>query len=100
MDELIRLACDLLDVDTEDVLSSKVYDDQVVFVVRQGYKFFIPRDDLAIPEPVEVIATTEARAYAKMHGVDLSTIQGSGRGGRILVRDVREAINGSTGKTL
>ena len=99
MHELVSIACDLLEIDPSEVLSSRVYDDRVMFVVRAGHKLIVPRDELTPPEPVvvkvpEVNATTEARAYARMHGVDLSTVQGTGRGGRILVRDVRKAING------
>jgi pyruvate/2-oxoglutarate dehydrogenase complex dihydrolipoamide acyltransferase (E2) component len=39
----------------------------------------------------QVEATTAARRKAEELGVDLSRIQGSGAGGRVLVRDVREA---------
>jgi pyruvate/2-oxoglutarate dehydrogenase complex dihydrolipoamide acyltransferase (E2) component len=104
MDALVALACDLLDIDQDDVIKGRLTADSVVVIVRQGHKYVVPRSELVIPEPeipeptipepVEIIATTEARAYAKMHGVDLSTVKGTGRGGRILVRDVKEAING------
>ena len=94
MDQLAEIACDLLGIDSADVIKLRLTDDDVVLVVRQGQQHYIPRAELVIPEPAEVIATTEAQAVAKQHGVDLSTVQGTGHGGRILVRDVKEATNG------
>lgn len=95
MRDYVEIACDLMDLDEGDVLSSKVYEDHLAFVVRQGQKYIIPLDELQ-PEDVEpereIVATTEAMAYAKAHGVDLMTVEGTGSNGRILVRDVRKAV--------
>ena len=96
MRDYVEIACDLLDLDEGDVLSSKVYEDRLAFVVRQGHKYVIPLDELQ-PEDVEpereIEATTEAMAYAREHEVDLATVTGTGKDGRILVRDVRGALD-------
>jgi len=42
-------------------------------------------------EPARVEATTAARRKAQELGVDLSRIEGTGAGGRVLVRDVQKA---------
>ena len=94
MDQLAEIACDLLGIDSADVIKLCLTDDDVVLVVRQGQQYYIPRAELVIPEPAEVIATTEAQAVAHMLGIDITTVTGTGRGGRVLVRDVREATNG------
>lgn len=39
-----------------------------------------------------VEVTDGARALAEEHGVDLSTVQGSGAGGRVTKQDVRRAV--------
>ena len=57
-------------------------------------------DDLApqaggdVVEPAEPEATEAARNKARELGVDLSGLEGTGSGGRILVRDVVEAARG------
>src|SRR5215212_3047354 len=57
-------------------------------------------DDLApqaggdVEEPAEPEATEAARNKARELGVDLSGLEGTGSGGRILVRDVVEAARG------
>ena len=43
-------------------------------------------------EPVAIEATGTARALAEEHGVDLATIEGTGKEGRILKSDVEKAI--------
>ena len=53
-----------------------------------------PPDDEATEEPVEPEATEAARKKAKDLGVDLSSLDGTGSGGRILVRDVTKAAKG------
>jgi pyruvate dehydrogenase E2 component (dihydrolipoamide acetyltransferase) len=44
--------------------------------------------------PSEVQVTPVARRLAKDHSIDLSQVQGSGPGGRIVVEDVQRAIEG------
>lgn len=46
----------------------------------------------------EVDATDEARALAEAHGIDLSTVQGTGANGRILKKDVEAAIPSEEGE--
>lgn len=97
MDQLVRIACDMVGTDPARVVKSRVTDAAVILIVDNGIKgcpkYTVPRPlAVARPAPVEVLATTEALAYAKMHGVDMTTLQGTGRGRRILVRDVRKAI--------
>ncbi|HET6318449.1 MAG TPA: dihydrolipoamide acetyltransferase family protein [Chloroflexota bacterium] len=43
--------------------------------------------------PSRIVATPRARRAASAHGVDWHTVQGSGRGGRILERDVLQAAS-------
>jgi len=43
-------------------------------------------------EPLEVNATATAIELAEQHGIDLSTIEGSGAGGRITKKDVTNLI--------
>jgi pyruvate/2-oxoglutarate dehydrogenase complex dihydrolipoamide acyltransferase (E2) component len=50
--------------------------------------------ETAEQKATEVQATDAARRKAGELGVDLSKIEGSGAGGRILVRDVKEAASG------
>jgi large subunit ribosomal protein L21 len=52
-----------------------------------------PATEAAKPtEPVAIEATGTARALAEEHGVDLATIEGTGKEGRILKSDVEKAI--------
>jgi pyruvate/2-oxoglutarate dehydrogenase complex dihydrolipoamide acyltransferase (E2) component len=53
-----------------------------------------PSDDGAPEEPVEPEATEAARKKARDLGIDLSGVEGTGSGGRILVRDVTKAAKG------
>ena len=46
----------------------------------------------ALAEADEVEATDEARELAAEHGLDLATVAGSGKDGRVLVGDVRALI--------
>lgn len=46
----------------------------------------------AEPAPQEVRATPIAKRMAREHGIDLSALQGSGPGGRIVEQDVQAAI--------
>jgi pyruvate dehydrogenase E2 component (dihydrolipoamide acetyltransferase) len=43
--------------------------------------------------PGRVVATPRARRAASAHGIDWHTVRGSGRGGRILERDILEALS-------
>ncbi len=49
-------------------------------------------------EPSAVDATDTARSLAEGNGIDLSTLEGSGKGGRILKSDVAKAIKAREGK--
>ncbi len=49
-------------------------------------------------EPSAVDATDTARSLAEENGIDLSTLEGSGKGGRILKSDVAKAIKAREGK--
>ena len=55
---------------------------------------FAPSNDGATEESVEPEATEAARKKARDLGVDLSGVEGTGSGGRILVRDVTKAAKG------
>lgn len=48
--------------------------------------------------PVEIDATDTARSLAEEHGIDLATIAGTGKEGRILKSDVTKAIKAREGK--
>lgn len=54
---------------------------------------------LTAPPPQEVRATPIAKRMAREHGVDLSTLRGSGPGGRIVEQDVQAAIEARTVQT-
>ncbi len=45
----------------------------------------------SIAEPARVVATPRARRAARAHGVEWRSLRGSGRGGRVLERDVLQA---------
>lgn len=47
-------------------------------------------------EPVRVQVVPAARRLAQQNGIDLTTVQGSGTRGRILIEDVERAINAPT----
>jgi large subunit ribosomal protein L21 len=49
-------------------------------------------------EPSAVDATDTARSLAEENGIDLSTLEGSGKDGRILKSDVAKAIKAREGK--
>ena len=53
-----------------------------------------PPDEGATEEPDEPEATEAARKKARELGVDLSSLEGTGSGGRIVVRDVTKAAKG------
>lgn len=42
-------------------------------------------------EPIEIHASRAARRYAIENGIDLSEVEGTGRGGQITVKDVKAA---------
>ena len=105
-------ACRRLEVSAEQVLSWRVYPETAVeagyiaLVVDKGvagcpkYKIplaelEVPQIEVAEPEPdlKEPEATIAAVRLAEKHGVRLSAIDGSGKGGKITLRDVKEAIN-------
>lgn len=52
----------------------------------------------AAEAPVEVDATDTARSLAEENGIDLATIEGTGKEGRILKSDVAKAIKAREGK--
>lgn len=48
--------------------------------------------------PAKIEATDTARALAEEHGIDLATLEGTGKDGRILKSDVEKAIKQQEGK--
>lgn len=101
MDELVKRACQIVGADPKRVIKSRQTGEAVIVIVDNGIKgcpkYIVPLSDLEVLEPeskIEIIATAGAIAYAKTHGVDLTTVKGTGRGGRILMRDVRGAADG------
>jgi len=100
-DEMLERVCAHLNEDPENVTSYRVYGDRVVLVVDHGIhgprKYSVPLEDLPElpPEyPPDLDATEAAWLLAAEHGVDLRTISGSGKDGRILTRNVRDALGG------
>jgi pyruvate/2-oxoglutarate dehydrogenase complex dihydrolipoamide acyltransferase (E2) component len=68
-------------------------DDEAERLEASGY-LELKRDapPKAAPEVVKINATISARAMASSHGLDLTTLEGSGVGGRILISDVERAL--------
>ena len=54
----------------------------------------------AVRTGTRVIASGSAKALAKEHGLDLTTVAGTGPGGRIVEDDVRRALDGARPPTL
>ena len=77
--------------ETEGTQEDKIVDTAVVDETGDVIAPQMPGDDEAGAEPN---ATEAARKKASELGVDLSNIEGSGSGGRIVVRDVTRAAEG------
>jgi len=77
--------------ETEGTQDDKIEDTAVVEETGDVFAPQTPGDDEAGAEPN---ATEAARKKASELGVDLSNIEGSGSGGRIVVRDVTRAAEG------
>jgi hypothetical protein len=95
----LKLACDYLGENVDAVLSHRIYEDHIALVIDRGIgggpKYSVPLSKLHAPEPKappEPDATDAARELASEYGIDLRAIAGSGVDGRVLVGDVREAI--------
>lgn len=69
--------------------ADRITDDDVRLAATQ--KSAIPSSETSTAKNLEFIATPRARRVAKRTGVDLSTLQGTGRSGRIRERDVLNA---------
>lgn len=54
--------------------------------------FIRERPDLSDPADADVDATTEAKLLAMREGIDLTDVEGTGKGGRVLVGDVRDHV--------
>jgi len=111
-ERILAAACRHLDVDVNDVLSWRVYDDRVVMIVNRGIagcpKYEVPLAQIETPtrgkvshEGIKVLletgrlpvdATSSARRLAEEKGIDLTGIEGSGKDGRITIGDVRSAL--------
>ncbi len=96
----LKRVCDLLGENIDDVVNYRVEGDEVVLVVCHGIrgnpKYRIPLSDLPElePEGPEPEVTDSARELADEYGLDLLEITGTGHDGRVLVRDVRNAMGG------
>jgi len=91
VDKLLRAAVGYIQDrrdDTGQVLSHRVYDDHIAVVIEPGYKYVIGLDELHLSEPE---ATPAAARLATDHNLNLTTIVGTGKNGRITVPDVQEA---------
>ena len=82
-------------------MSSRVTVGKVIMVVDMGIKgcpkHTIDRADLLQPAPQltkkrELNVSRAAKQLAAKHGLDLSQIKGTGRGGQITLPDVKAAI--------
>ncbi len=58
----------------------------------------VPTEEPSAEDPSAIEATDTARSLADESGIDLSTLEGSGKGGRILKSDVAKAIKAREGK--
>lgn len=103
----LKAACLHIEAELDRVIDYTVYEDRVAMVVNNGIKgcpkYTVPlvELDLAVgleelvkepmvkAEPV-VSATHAARILAKKHGIDLATVMGTGRGGKVSIADVRQ----------
>jgi pyruvate/2-oxoglutarate dehydrogenase complex dihydrolipoamide acyltransferase (E2) component len=80
------------------VLSRATYADRIALVFEAGYKVTVPLVELQ-PEPEDAescpswTATVAAVRYAQQRKIDLKTITGTGKDGKITLSDVREAID-------
>lgn len=74
------------------VLAWRVYEDRVAVVIEPGPKYTVPRSELKERRIPGVNATDSAWDEADRRGIDLTTITGTGRDGRIVKRDVLEAV--------
>lgn len=83
---LVWLSEQGIDVDPADILTWRVYPDNVAMVVNPGYKYVVPR-----PIIIPVSATPAARRLAEENGLNICIVVGTGKDGRITVADVTEA---------
>lgn len=109
MDEklLLKAACLHVGAKLDRVMTYAVYDDHLAMVVNNGIKgcpkYLVPLVELElavgleelVEEPVAkaepvVKATPAARIFAKKHGIDLVTVAGTGKGGKVSIADVRQ----------
>jgi hypothetical protein len=88
--QFFRQALDVVDQTTEPP-EETAWDTEVVDETADTSG---PPDEGVTEEPAELEATEAARKKARDLGVDLSGLEGTGSGGRILVRDVTKAAKG------
>ena len=60
--------------------------------LNEAARVRLAADDVYFNNVMFCNATARAQALAAAHGVDLETVTGSGKGGRITVGDVRQAM--------
>ena len=68
---------------------------QAAVHVGEGWKLAGDSESISLP-PVPINATDGAKEMAEEYGVDLTTVKGTGKDGRILLIDVRAVIDGDS----
>jgi len=103
--EILRNALALLQRQDKDVrggwLSYRVYGDRIVIVMVAGYKYTVPLSELSKPKEIAIDQgdfkyTLAAFKLAQVHDIDLTTITGTGKDGRITVLDIKKIVEPET----
>lgn len=101
MDDCKTEVAKYFDIDPSQLLVCRVAGDDVVAVIDRGIggcpKHIIPIIELTAETDAidDAIATSSAINLAHDHGIDLTHVTGTGRGGKITRDDVRKVIAGN-----